>query len=336
MHLTKIMLSDGSKTLSAAEWCSVLGFPRRKLARRIARYGADADFSVLFYEGSFENRKDITYNGETMNIAEWARRFGIGENVVRTRLKRGWTMAQIESGHGPDSKTVHYITRDGVTDTERGWCKRNGVPYSLARMRLRIGWSREEAFGFKPHKKHSAKEFTWRNETHTLSGWARKIGISSESFSKRVKRYREGSLSAEDLFKKGETPRTIPSKMKRWNGRLYTVQELADKAGINKTSFYRRLNEGWSISKIMTTPASTNGTEKHHEINGKSMLTSEVAAMLGISKQTLLARMRSTTMTVEEMLTPGRISPVDSQRKAVDARKMNTRKRDLMRMGIIV
>ena len=38
------------------------------------------------------NSKIITYNGLTMNVAEWSRYLGLGKETVRERLKKGWNI----------------------------------------------------------------------------------------------------------------------------------------------------------------------------------------------------------------------------------------------------
>lgn len=40
------------------------------------------------------NRK-ITFNGETLTIAEWARRIGTSRQTIRNRLEQGWSDAEI-------------------------------------------------------------------------------------------------------------------------------------------------------------------------------------------------------------------------------------------------
>ena len=44
------------------------------------------------------NKRDnhyLTYEGETLHIAEWARRKGINSTTIRQRLKRGWPMENV-------------------------------------------------------------------------------------------------------------------------------------------------------------------------------------------------------------------------------------------------
>jgi hypothetical protein len=36
----------------------------------------------------------ITFNGQTQTMAEWCRQYGIYKDLFKSRLKRGWTVAQ--------------------------------------------------------------------------------------------------------------------------------------------------------------------------------------------------------------------------------------------------
>lgn len=45
-----------------------------------------------------DNTKSITYNGETMCIADWAARLGVKRNTMYNRLWSGWTTEEILFG----------------------------------------------------------------------------------------------------------------------------------------------------------------------------------------------------------------------------------------------
>lgn len=44
--------------------------------------------------GNKRTNRKLTYNGETMCLARWARRLGISKSSLRNRLKRGWSMEE--------------------------------------------------------------------------------------------------------------------------------------------------------------------------------------------------------------------------------------------------
>lgn len=43
----------------------------------------------------------LTYNGETLCIADWARKLGINSRTIRARLLRGWSAEQALSSETP-------------------------------------------------------------------------------------------------------------------------------------------------------------------------------------------------------------------------------------------
>lgn len=258
-NLSEILLTHNGKRQNALAWCKELGFPREKLYKRIYRLGKDAKFEDLFFTGSFEKRTLITYKGETLNSYEWDRKFGYPLETVRRRLRRGWTMEQIEVGHRSDSITYHYITRDGITDTERGWAKRQGIDYSLVRSRLNLGWTRDEALGFVKHDNKCCKRFTYRGETHSYAQWARKLGIPPDLFSTRVKAYEKHLITKKEVIDINACLYAKLNTRHYYKGKRYSIKQLLEMSGLDKSSFYDRLNKGWSIHRTMTTPPTDPG-----------------------------------------------------------------------------
>ena len=41
----------------------------------------------------------VSFNGETLHIAEWSRKTGIGFDTIQTRIKRGWTPEKALTTH---------------------------------------------------------------------------------------------------------------------------------------------------------------------------------------------------------------------------------------------
>ena len=47
------------------------------------------------YETQAQNRRDnsnLTFNGQTLCITEWARRLGVSREALRNRIQRGWSV----------------------------------------------------------------------------------------------------------------------------------------------------------------------------------------------------------------------------------------------------
>lgn len=91
-------------------------------------------------------RRNITYNGETKNVGEWARHFGLADSTLRRRLAYGWSLDQ--AFHGKE-----------VMKRKRYYCRlarKKGISDRTFSRRLKAGMSYEEALnkplGEKPRK----------------------------------------------------------------------------------------------------------------------------------------------------------------------------------------
>ena len=58
---------------------------------------------------------------------------------------------------------------------------------------------------------------------------------------------------------------TTRNRFIEYNGEIKTIAQWSDSTGINQSCLLRRLNSGWSIKKVLTTPIKKNKGEK----NGK-------------------------------------------------------------------
>lgn len=71
--------------------------------------------------------------------------------------------------------------------------------------------------------------------------------------------------------------------MYSYNGKEYTINEICEMIGISKPTFYRRLNKGWSIGKIVNTKSWVQ-----HGNNWRSIR--EIAEIEHISQQLVHSR----------------------------------------------
>lgn len=98
------------------------------------------------------NRRLLTYQGETLCLAEWAERLGIGWEVLDGRIKRGWTAKEIvetpatlRKPHKQERSNIKLITIGNQTKSLARWCKELTRSYTLVAQRIRAGWSAEKA-----------------------------------------------------------------------------------------------------------------------------------------------------------------------------------------------
>lgn len=81
----------------------------------------------------------------------------------------------------------------------------------------------------------------------------------------------------------------IKAKTFKCNGKNYTLKELSEKSGVSVQGVYYRIQHGWSIDKIISTPKQES--IPHRCIyNGKEIGVSEVSQLFGLTKDTIYQR----------------------------------------------
>lgn len=102
--------------------------------------------------------KRITFNEETMSISAWARRIGIDDAALSSRLRRGWTLEKaLTTPPLPPSMGggAILLTHDGETMTLQEWARRLAIqPATILARIKKLGWSTEKALTTptRPHK----------------------------------------------------------------------------------------------------------------------------------------------------------------------------------------
>lgn len=91
-----IVLIYKGKSLTLAQWAEKLGMTYEQIRARY-RYGWDANSIIETPKNKYHKERRngsksrlLTYNGKTMNLAQWARELGTGYEVLRTRVRNGW------------------------------------------------------------------------------------------------------------------------------------------------------------------------------------------------------------------------------------------------------
>lgn len=124
------------------------------LSRRAAEKRTD---NIRFYEDHelqhmpSEPRVDSTlifFNGVTDSVSGWARRLGMNQMTLYTRLKCGWTIK--DAIMKPLNTYGKRYTFKGITDTLGGWSKRTGICLATLRERIYMDWPIEAALTVPP------------------------------------------------------------------------------------------------------------------------------------------------------------------------------------------
>lgn len=116
-------------------------------------------------------RINITHNGETLAIKQWARRLGLSPATIRTRLDNGATPEEALRPAQAGS-TAKLYTLNGESLSLNEWAKRTGIAAATINYRLRSGWPLEDALTqpvLYRHKPKAASQITFTGGGRELS-----------------------------------------------------------------------------------------------------------------------------------------------------------------------
>ena len=103
------MLTYNGKTLCLSEWATIVGIDIVTLHCRL-RDGWSDERALSTPVARGRNRTtnvNLTFQGDTLNLAEWGRRFGINGSCIRTRIDAGWSIERaITTPSRRSSKTL--------------------------------------------------------------------------------------------------------------------------------------------------------------------------------------------------------------------------------------
>ena len=86
----KLITNSGGESHTYAEWSKITGLDKNLIIDRITRQNWDVDRAL--YTPLRNHIKEITYNGYTYNLSDWAIALGYsGQSVIGSRLKKGWS-----------------------------------------------------------------------------------------------------------------------------------------------------------------------------------------------------------------------------------------------------
>jgi hypothetical protein len=102
-----ILLTFRGETLTAAEWADKLSLSRPMVFWRIHQ-GWPVEKILTAPAGTVPKKSSIllTHQGETLCIAEWARRIGLSESALTKRLRRGLSVEQALTMPRNDTKAT--------------------------------------------------------------------------------------------------------------------------------------------------------------------------------------------------------------------------------------
>ena len=93
------------------------------------------------------NNINITFNGETMCLADWASRIGVHRQTLRARLKRhSVEEALTTKKQHQDHRGKFFITFNGKSLHLAQWAKETGIKRATIRKRIALGMDLSDVF----------------------------------------------------------------------------------------------------------------------------------------------------------------------------------------------
>lgn len=243
-----------------------------------------------------ENRCVIDHLGNKFRSkAELCKYYGIGYGLFEGRIKNGWSLEKALTTKTRKSKHKVIDHQGNEFESKKEMAEFYGVPLNRFIERRKKGWGLEKSLSPIVNQKifsidHLGNEFDTRKEM--LEYW----GITKAVFTHRTR-------NGWDLERTLTTP--IDKRFRRENqkvvykGETYSSRtELARKLGIPETTFFNKLNKGFSVEEIIE---QANGKVEDH-LGNIYPSVSKMCSYYGLEQRTFRYR-RKRGMSLEESLT---------------------------------
>jgi hypothetical protein len=83
-------ITHKGKTMCVSEWAEAIGLSRQTVLSRLRKNLPLDDVLDPELDKHQKQRRQITFEGKTMSIAEWSRHTGIGLSALYNRFHNGW------------------------------------------------------------------------------------------------------------------------------------------------------------------------------------------------------------------------------------------------------
>ena len=129
--------------------------------------------------------------GETLCIADWAKKAGVNVTTIRSRLQAGQVpeeallppRVQIVNRVHVRKPSEMIVTSGGKSMTLKDWATETGIPVHCLIRRLDSGWCVSEALC---KGRRGPRILTCNGQSRTITEWARHLGISREILYVRI------------------------------------------------------------------------------------------------------------------------------------------------------
>lgn len=210
MAEAKELTYDG-RTQTMAAWAREMGISANTLLRRLQRgWGVERALTEKpVTRGRRLNvKRQITHEGRTLCLAEWAREAGLKPSTLGHRLNSGWSMQDALSSAlcqrvQPAAGNEKLLTHQGRTQCVAAWAREAGINATTIFARLKRGWELERVLTTKPATKSqrpkpsdrpgpissaASQELTYDGRTQILLDWAAEMNVLPITILSRLKR----------------------------------------------------------------------------------------------------------------------------------------------------
>ena len=200
------------------------------------------------------NIRNITYNGKTQSVTEWAKELGVKRHMLFNRLGKGWDVGRVLTQKLPkrlSDETVKDIRTS--TDTSNTLALKHEVSVTVIRD-VKVGIRYKNTYPELICEQQQPRNLTAKGKTQYLAAWERETGIKAHTINSRIKR----GWTVEEAL--GFTERLPPPCFKRklwesgleYNGEVKSMAEWAEVLNVQPQAIYQRLLKGWTVEEAVT------------------------------------------------------------------------------------
>lgn len=197
---------------------------------------------------------DLTHDGITQPISEWAADYGIPCKLIRSRLRRGWSVERaitepMQVWRGEKLKADDLEDKPETRPAPAPAPAPLTVPTRLATPMAHPWRSKTDApKSVRPSA--FAKRITFNGESLTAHEWASRIGIRPGTLHERL----SAGWPLERALSEGKCPRGPSGPLITFNEESLSVRQWAERLGVSKNTLQVRFARGWSVPRALTTP----------------------------------------------------------------------------------
>jgi len=190
------------------------------------------------------NQKLITFMGQTLNIAQWARKYGIRGDTLARRLRTGMPFkdALFATKHIPKK----IVTPDGA-QTISEIAKAAKTSKHAIYTRRRRGWKTDELAAFSTRR----MSLTAFGRTQSVKKWSEETGLPRTAIHERI---RHGWEPEQALTMPLMSPGYGRHVGLTAFGKTQSIGDWAREVGINKSTLHSRLCRGLSPEVALKAP----------------------------------------------------------------------------------